>query len=85
MILLARLAVDAAYAGRHIGRHLLLDAFNRCVAAADQTGGRGIITHAKDEAAAGFYLRWKFQRMPGDPLLLVIPVKMVRASLAAAS
>lgn len=27
MILLARLAVDAAYAGRHIGRHLLLDAF----------------------------------------------------------
>lgn len=59
--------------------------FNRCVAAADQTGGRGIITHAKDEAAAGFYLRWKFQRMPGDPLLLVIPMEMVRASLAAAS
>jgi GNAT superfamily N-acetyltransferase len=85
MILIARLAVDAAYAGRHIGRHLLLDAFGRSVAAADQIGGRGIMTHPRDEQAAGFYLRWRFQRMPGDPLLLVIPMQVVRASLAAAS
>ena len=84
MILLARLAVDSAYTGRGIGRHLLLDAFRRSVAAAQQIGGRGIMTHAKDEEAARFYLRWKFERMPGDPLLLVIPIEVVRASLEAA-
>jgi GNAT superfamily N-acetyltransferase len=85
MILLARLAVDAAYAGRGIGRHLLLDAFRRSDLAAREIGGRGIMTHPKDEQAASFYLRWKFQRMPGDPLLLVIPMEVIRASLAAAA
>jgi GNAT superfamily N-acetyltransferase len=85
MILLARLAVDTAYTGRGIGPHLLLDAFRRCVAAADQIGGRGVMTHAKDEEAARFYLRWKFQRMPSNPLLLVMPIEVVRASLVEAS
>lgn len=85
MILLARLAVDAAYAGRGIGRHLLLDAFRRSDMAAREIGGRGIVARAKDEQAAGFYRRWKFQPMPGDPLLLIIPMEVVRASLAATS
>ncbi|MGH7080394.1 MAG: GNAT family N-acetyltransferase, partial [Acetobacteraceae bacterium] len=85
MILLARLAVDAAYAGRGIGRHLLLDAFKRAELAAREIGGRGIIANAKDEPAAAFYLRWKFRRMPSDPLLLVIPMELVRASLTAAA
>ena len=85
MILLARLAVDTAYARRGIGRHLLLDAFRRCTAGADLIGGRGIVTNAKDEAAAAFYMRWKFQRVPGNPLLLVIPMELVRGSLAEAS
>lgn len=81
MILLARLAVDTRHARGGIGRHLLLDAFRRSVDAATQIGGRGIMTQAKDEEAAGFYLRWKFVRMPGDPLLMVIPMEVVRSSL----
>lgn len=85
MILLGRLAVDVAYAGKGIGSHLLLDAFRRASAAAAQIGGRGMITHPIDEQAASFYLRWKFQRMPGAALLLVIPMDVVRASLAAAA
>ena len=85
MILLARLAVDTRHARGGIGRHLLLDAFRRSVGAAAQIGGRGIMTQAKDEEAAGFYLRWKFVRMPGDPLLMVIPIEVVRASLEAAA
>lgn len=85
MILLARLAVDSRYAGRGIGRHLLLDAFRRSAEAAEQIGGRGIMAHAKDEEAAQFYLRWKFVRMPSDPLLMIIPIEKVRASLAAAA
>lgn len=84
MILLARLAVNSRYIGRGVGRHLLLDAFRRSAAAAAQIGGRGIMAHAKDEEAAQFYLRWKFERMPGDPLLMVIPIEVVRASLEAA-
>ena len=84
MILLARLAVDRAYAGRGLGKHLLLDVFRRAEAAAWQIGGRGLIAHAKDENALRFYLRWKFQRMPGDPLLVAIAFEVVRASLEAA-
>jgi hypothetical protein len=53
--------------------------------AAHEIGNRGIATRAKDEQAAGFYRRWKFQPMPADPFLLVIPMELVRASLAAAS
>ena len=85
MILLARLAVDSRYARRGIGRHLLLDAFRRSADAAEQIGGRGIMAHAKDEDAAQFYLRWKFVRMPSDPLLLIIPIEIVKASLEAAA
>ena len=43
------------------------------------------MAHAKDELATRFYLRWKFQPMPGDPFLLIIPMEVVRASLAAAA
>ncbi|MGH7100618.1 MAG: hypothetical protein ACREE4_23620, partial [Stellaceae bacterium] len=68
-----------------IGRHLLLDAFKRAELAAREIGGRGIIANAKDEQAAAFYLRWKFRRMPSDPLLLVMPMELVRASLTAAA
>jgi GNAT superfamily N-acetyltransferase len=85
MILLARLAVDSAYTGRGIGRHLLLDAFRRSEVAAQQIGGRGIMTHAKDEEAVRFYLRWNFQRMSDDSMLMVIPIEVVRASLDAAA
>jgi GNAT superfamily N-acetyltransferase len=84
MILLSRLAVDRAYVGRGLGKHLLLDVFRRAEAAAQQIGGRGLIAHAKDENASRFYLGWKFQRMPGDPLLVAIAFEVVRASLEAA-
>ena len=73
----------ALYAGRGIGRHLLLDAFRRSADAAAQIGGRGIMAHAKDEEAARFYLRWKFDRMPGDAPFMVIPIEVVRTSLDA--
>lgn len=63
----------------------LLDTFRRSDLGAREIGGRGIVARAKDEQAAGFYQRWKFHPMPGGPLLLVIPMEMVRASLAAAS
>lgn len=84
MILLARLAVDRAYVRRGIGAHLLLDAFRQSVAGAHYVGGRGIMTYAKDDDAAAFYLKWKFQQMPGDERLLVIPMEVVRSSLAEA-
>jgi GNAT superfamily N-acetyltransferase len=84
MILLARMAVDSAYAGKGIGKSLLLHAMTRAELAAREIGGRGIMVDAVDEDAAGFYLRWKFKRMPGNPLLLIMQMDVVRASLAAA-
>jgi GNAT superfamily N-acetyltransferase len=85
MILLARMAVDSAYVGKGIGKSLLFHAMTRAELAAREIGGRGIMVDAIDEDAARFYLRWKFKPMPGNPLLLIKSMDIVRASLAAAT
>lgn len=85
MILLARMAVDTAYARKGLGKSLLFDAMTRAERAAGAIGGRGILVNAIDEDAARFYVRWKFKPMPGNPLLLILPMDVLRASLAAAA
>jgi GNAT superfamily N-acetyltransferase len=85
MILLARMAVDRAYARRGVGQNLLFHAMTRAELAAREIGGRGLMVHAIDEEAASFYQRWKFKPMPGNPLLLIIPMDVIRATLAAAA
>lgn len=81
MILLARLGLDRSEQGSGLGGDLLRDALARCAAAADEIGGRAVLVHAKDEAAAGFYQRWGFQPLPENPHHLYLLMKDLRASL----
>lgn len=81
IILLARLAVDQKEAGKGLGKGLLKDALLRTVQAADIAGLRAMLTHAKDEEAKQFYLRYGFEESPIQPLTLMLSIKDIRASL----
>ncbi len=81
IILLARLAVDQKEAGKGLGKGLLKDALLRTVQAADIAGLRATLTHAKDEQAKQFYIRYGFDESPIQPLTLMLSIMDIRASL----
>lgn len=81
VILLARLALDRSEQGSGLGSDLLRDSLTRCAAAADEIGGRAVVIHAKDEAAARFYRHWGFQALPENPRHLYLLMKDLRASI----
>src|SRR5271166_1989699 len=64
LLLIGRLAVDATWRNRGVGSALLANALRRCLAGSEIAGVRGIIAHAMDEAAVGFYERHGFIRSP---------------------
>ena len=75
IMVLARLAVDAAWQRQGIGSGMLKDAIVRTLSAAEIAGLRALVVHAKDEAARGFYERFDFAPSPSDPLHLFVLVK----------
>ena len=80
-ILLARLAVDQKHQGAGLGRSLLQDVLLRCVEAADAIGARVLLVHAKHDAAKSWYMQYRFEESPTDPLHLLMLMKDVRAFL----
>jgi ribosomal protein S18 acetylase RimI-like enzyme len=79
-ILLAKLAIHVDLAGSGLGRHLLVDAFEVCLAAADLIGGRFLVVDAIDEAAACWYERRGFVRIAGMTRLF-LKTSTIEASL----
>ena len=77
--LLARLAVDLSEKGKGLGRGLLKDAVLRAIQASDLVGSRAIVTHAKDEAAKAFYLKFSFVPSPLNDLHLYLLMKDIKA------
>lgn len=63
-VLLAKLAIDVQAHGTGRGRDLLLAAMERTVGLADVAGCRYLVVDAVDEAAASFYERHDFVRIP---------------------
>jgi GNAT superfamily N-acetyltransferase len=80
IMLLARLAVSAAWQGRGVGAGLLKDAMRRTLQAADIGGIRSFAVHAKDESARRFYEHFGFKSSPTDPLHLFLLMKDVAAA-----
>ena len=72
VVVLGRLAVDAALQGRGVGRALIRDAGLRVIQAADSIGVRGMIVQALSEEARSFYEKVGFEPSPMDPNLLMI-------------
>ena len=81
-ILLAQLAVDAAWVGRGIGSGLARHAFGRCVSAAELIGGCAIMVSAIDDEAAEFWQRFKFKPYKDNNLILFRSIGKIAGSLA---
>lgn len=81
VMVLGRLAVDAAWSGRGVGRGLLKDAILRTVRVAGETGVRALLAHAISPAAKAFYLKNGFLESPIEPLTLMLKVASQPAGL----
>lgn len=79
LLLVGRLAVDRQWQGRGIGSALLADALRRCLAASEIAGVRGVIAHAIDESAAGFYQRHGFIHCPLGDRVMLMPIETLRS------
>jgi len=82
VMVLGRLAVDRAHAGRRLGEAMLKEAMTRTLEAAEIAGIRALIVHAIDEAAAGFYIRYGFQLFPPGSLTLFLPIETIAKAAA---
>jgi GNAT superfamily N-acetyltransferase len=79
LLLIGRLAIDAAWRGRGVGSALLADALRRCLAASRIAGVRGVVAHAIDDEAVGFYERHGFMRCPLGERVMLMPTETVRS------
>ena len=74
-MLLARLTIDTSEQGQGLGKALLKDALLRTAQAADITGIRVLLIHAKDEAARSGYERFDCEASPTDACHLFLLMK----------
>lgn len=81
VVVLGRLAVDQSVQGRGVGRALVRDAGLRVIQAADTIGIRGMIVHALSAEAKSFYERIGFEPSPIDPMMLMVTLADLKASL----
>jgi GNAT superfamily N-acetyltransferase len=81
VVVLGRLAIDRTYQGAGLGRALVRDAGLRVIQAADAIGIRGMVVHALSESAKNFYQRLGFNPSPLDPMMLMVTLSDLRASV----
>jgi ribosomal protein S18 acetylase RimI-like enzyme len=78
---LGRLAIDQAIQGQGLGRFLLMDAFRRCLTAAQDLAIFALEVRAIDDRAGAFYLKYGFIPLLDNPLHLYLPLQTIRQAL----
>jgi GNAT superfamily N-acetyltransferase len=73
-LLLARLAVDLDWQGRHLGSSLLAHAVTLARAVGSMVGLRAIVVDPIDDAAAAFYARYGFRPFPSGTGRMFYPL-----------
>lgn len=81
VVVLGRLAVDRSLHGQGLGRALVRDAAGRVAQAADTIGIRGMIVHALSDQAKAFYERVGLEPSPLDPMILMVTLADLQASI----
>jgi GNAT superfamily N-acetyltransferase len=81
VVMLGRLAVDQSFQGKGIGRALIRDAGLRVIQAADTIGIRGLMVQAISLEAKKFYQQVGFDPSPLDPMMLMMTLADLKASL----
>jgi GNAT superfamily N-acetyltransferase len=79
---LGRLAVDRSWQGRGLGGELLIAAGARALAVAAEVGGVALAIDAKDQTAAGWYLRFGALPLLDDPMKLILPLQVIADAIA---
>jgi GNAT superfamily N-acetyltransferase len=67
IILLGQLAIDRRYQGRGYARSLLWFALMTALRLSKEIGCFGVLAHPLDDGLRGFYGRFGFEDLPGDP------------------
>lgn len=75
VIVLGRLAVDAAWARKGLGAALLKDAIYRTEHIAIQVGVRALLVHALNDEVREFYTKFGFEPSIANALTLLFPIK----------
>jgi GNAT superfamily N-acetyltransferase len=70
-ILIGRLAVTKTMQGTGLGGELMVEAIEICVHHSETIGTRAIIVDPIDEAAAAFYEKFMFQRLPDSHRMIL--------------
>lgn len=76
---LAWLGVDKSYQGRGIGQRLLATALMDCYQASQTFAFIAIVLDCIDSNAKSFYQRFDFAELPGYPMRLYLPFKLLEA------
>lgn len=84
VIVLGRLAIDAAEQGNGLGRAQLRDAVLRITAAAHEVGIAAILVHALNDRAKAFYLGCGFAETAVEPMTLYARIKDIKAMIGEA-
>jgi GNAT superfamily N-acetyltransferase len=81
VLIIGRFAVDRRFHGKGLGSGLLLDALRRTKMVSEIAGVRGVVVHAKDDAAKAFYEHFGFTSFPDNPRTLFRLLKDIRLDL----
>ncbi len=76
--LLGRLAVNQAFMAQGYGQDLLLDALKRAYLVSSEVASWAVVVEALHENAAGFYSRYGFVALEGQPMRLFLPMATIR-------
>ena len=83
VVVLGRLATDRTLEGRGIGTGMLQEAISRMIATGNEIGVRGLLVHALDQDAAGFYRKFGFVACSIGDRTLLLPVETAIRALRA--
>jgi len=81
---IGRLAVDAGFQGRGLGKLLLVEALSKALAASESVGVYAVDVVALHDRAKAFYLKYGFLEMLDEPLHLFMPLGTIRRVLSSA-
>lgn len=77
VVILAWLGVDSKFQGQGIGQRLLATALRDCYDASQTFAFIAVILDCVDASSKEFYQRFDFSELPGYPMRLYIPFKML--------
>jgi len=80
-ILLAKLALDQRLHGTGLGSELLVRALELIVNSAKKAGGKLVVVDAIDAEAVAFYEHHDFERLPDNPMRLVMKLSTAAKEL----